>query len=151
MRLDLYRNPSSKQVLDALGLKETEIERFRGCGVDDGKIIIHCRTGGGNREYYPNNALVSNKYYLYDKDDDWDSTYADYYFRIPEEQEKELLKTEDKVAKAALGDTSLYIDAVIGGKKEAQDKIKSRIDKAVEESSQPLDCKLIGEAKDFRE
>lgn len=43
-----------------------------------------CRTGGGNREDYPNAALTTHPLYLRDVDDDYDPTYAHYYFRIPE-------------------------------------------------------------------
>ena len=70
MRLDLHKNVDSKQILEAIGIKEEDIPRLRGVGIDDGKIIIHTRTGGGNRDDYEkeNNALAKNKYYLSDED-----------------------------------------------------------------------------------
>ena len=83
MRLDLYANPDIDTILASIGLKKEQIERFRGAGIQEGEIIIHTRTGGGNREAYPNKILTQNKYYLRDADDDFDSTYADYFFKIP--------------------------------------------------------------------
>ena len=79
------KNQRTKEILATLGLDELDIERFRDCHVDkeDGKIVILTRTGGGNREYYPNKRLIEHPNYLYDEDDEYDSTYAYYYFSIP--------------------------------------------------------------------
>lgn len=86
------KNPDTSTILSCLGLKESDIERFRDCHIDgkNGRIIILTRTGGGNREAYPNTALVQHPLYLYDKDDDFDSTYARYYFSLPEPREEDL-------------------------------------------------------------
>lgn len=80
------KNPNTKEILAVLGLDELAIERFRDCYVDkaEGQIVIFTRTGGGNREYYPNERLVKHPNYLYDEDDEYDTTYAYYYFSIPE-------------------------------------------------------------------
>lgn len=106
MRLDLYNNPKTEDVLKSIGLTEDMIPRFRGAGVDNGKICVHTRTGGGNRDYYENEEscrinypeyfegdskpsgpwnddLRKNKYYIRDEDDDSDCTYANFWFRIP--------------------------------------------------------------------
>ena len=101
MRLDLHKNVDSKQILEAIGIKEEDIPRLRGVGIDDGKIIIHTRTGGGNRDDYEkeNNALAKNKYYLSDEDDSFDCTYANFWYKIPEKLTEELLKLEDKEKK----------------------------------------------------
>jgi len=82
------KNPDTKDILAAIGLEEWKIERFRDCWIDEEKnqICVLTRTGGLNREDYSNIALTSNKYYLYDEDDDFDNTYATYYFSIPEEE-----------------------------------------------------------------
>ena len=81
------KNSYSTIVLAILGMKECDIERFRDCSIDinEKQISIYTRTGGGNRDDYPNEILTSNKNYKYDEDDDFDSTYATYYFNIPEE------------------------------------------------------------------
>lgn len=78
------KNPDTKEILALLGLEESQIERFRDCFVENDKILIFTRTGGGNREYYPNEALVNHPNYLYDEDDEFDPTYAYYYFSLPE-------------------------------------------------------------------
>lgn len=81
------KNTDTKEVLAIIGLEEWEIERFRDCWIDEeeNRICILTRTGGWNREDYPNVVLTTNQYYLYDEDDDFDNTYATYYFSIPEE------------------------------------------------------------------
>jgi hypothetical protein len=81
-------SPNAGGVLHALDLDPSKIERFRDAGFgkdgDAHVVRILCRTGGGNREDYPNDALTSHPLYLRDHDDDFDSTYAHYYFTIPQ-------------------------------------------------------------------
>jgi len=86
-------NKAAPVLIRILGIDPAEIPRFRDCYIDGKCIVIHTRTGGGNREGYEegNNYLQKNKYYLHDSDDDFDSTYADFYFKFPEEYEKELV------------------------------------------------------------
>ena len=81
------KNPDTKDILAVIGLKEGYIERFRDCWVEDDEICVLTRTGGGNREDFPNEILTSNPYYIYDEDDDFDSTYATYHFSIPKAKE----------------------------------------------------------------
>lgn len=95
-------------LLKHLGLSEDDIPRFRDCYLDGDQIVIYTRTGGGNRDFYedeetcrsnypeyfqkkedapkgPWNAdLRKSKYYQSDEDDDFDSTYAYFRFRVPE-------------------------------------------------------------------
>lgn len=73
----------SEEILGLIGLKESDVERFRGCIIDGNKIVVFARTGGDNREEYSNDHLTKNPYYLYDEDDCFDDTYANYYFRKP--------------------------------------------------------------------
>lgn len=79
-------NPNTDVVLALLGLRQHDVERFRNVSLDleAGEISVYTRTGGGNREDYPQNALTSHPDYLRDKDDDFDSTYATFYLRIPQ-------------------------------------------------------------------
>jgi len=130
MRLDLYKNVDSKKILKAIGIKEEDIPRLRGVGIDNGKILIHTRTGGGNREYYEeqNNKLTQNQYYISNEDDDFDCTYANFWYKIPEKLTKSLLKLEDKKAKAILGDAVVAIGLIFGDKK-AIEQAKKNLDK----------------------
>lgn len=89
------KNPNSSVILALIGLKENDIERFRDCSISEGGIKIHTRTGGGNRSDYPNEKLTSNPNYLHDEDDDFDSTYADFYFSFPENLKEDCLKFLD--------------------------------------------------------
>jgi hypothetical protein len=76
-------------LLRALGFNAVEdVGRYRDGWVEkDGeggyRIAIYTRNGGGNRpEYMPD--LSGNEYYLFDKDDTFDTTYATIYFRLPQ-------------------------------------------------------------------
>jgi hypothetical protein len=91
------RNPNTDIVLALIGLKECDVERFRDCGIDyeNKQIWVFTRTGGGNRESYPNELLTSNPYYLYDEDDDGDYTYAHYYFKFPDEIADDIMSLQD--------------------------------------------------------
>lgn len=224
MRLDIYDNPSTTDILAAIGLDESKIPRIRGVGIEDGKILIHTRTGGGNRESYgdiesyikgdygidssindihnslktfegycwhiyieydidtndrykpassvpyeatyrypetedewsskeaeirntltkietqkaevlatgayTNEYLTRNKYYILDEDDDFDSTYANFWFMIPQEHVDKLLPLEDPVRRAALGNAKDYIEAVFGDDSAAKQRIINRINDA---------------------
>ena len=81
------KNPDTKTILSTIGLDEGYIERFRDCWIEDNEICILTRTGGLNREDYPNTILTSNPYYICDEDDDFDCTYATYHFSIPDVEE----------------------------------------------------------------
>lgn len=85
-------NPASGLLLKALNLNVSDIPRFRDCYLDGDKIVVHTRTGGGNREDYEeeNERLAQHPNYSYDEDNDFDSTYADFYFTFPEEYKSDL-------------------------------------------------------------
>jgi hypothetical protein len=80
-------NQNTELILALIKLKKCDIERFRDCDIDysSREISIYTRTGGGNREDYPNELLLDNSYYKYDEDDEYDSTYATFYFEFPKE------------------------------------------------------------------
>lgn len=109
-------------LLAALGIKTDQVPRFRDCFLDSERkhIVIHTRTGGGNRDYYANaerykahhadqigteyeykgpwnDDLHEHANYLYDEDDDFDSTYADFYFSFPTDYVVDLTALCDKV------------------------------------------------------
>ena len=101
-------NEIAPALLAALGLVESNIPRFRDCFIQEDKIVIHTRTGGGNRDYYDstndentdgpwNSSLTEHPKYLYDEDDHFDFTYANFYFSFPEEYAKDLEAIATKV------------------------------------------------------
>jgi hypothetical protein len=81
------RNPQTALLLAVIGFKEHDVERFRDVRVEnEGRIIaIYTRTGGGNRSDYPQVALYRSPLFERTEDDDFDSTYATFYFRAPDE------------------------------------------------------------------
>lgn len=93
-------NPLAALTLEALRLTPGDIPRFRDAYFDaeENQLVVYTRTGGGNREYYGgrggydnedyegpfNEDLENHPNYLRDEDDDFDCTYAYFYFSIPE-------------------------------------------------------------------
>ena len=101
------QNPMSKVLLAMLNLSTEKVGRFRDCFISEGKIAVYTRNGGGNRDCWNDcdpqctcpgctieNHLPEHPNYLYDKDDDFDCTYATVYFSFPEKY-KELLGALD--------------------------------------------------------
>ncbi|MCP5018383.1 MAG: hypothetical protein GY938_24365 [Ketobacter sp.] len=99
------QNPHAMMCILMLG--SPDIPRFRDAYIDDDEIAIYTRTGGGNRTYYEsaedckknypeyffgpdnpsgpwNSDLRDHPGYLRDEDDEFDSTYATFYYSIPE-------------------------------------------------------------------
>ena len=91
-------SPNAAAILHALDLDPKQIDRFRDAsfGKDGDRHVLHifCRTGGGNREDFPNTALTSHPLYLRDHDDAYDCTYAHYYFQIPQKVLDELAEQQ---------------------------------------------------------
>jgi hypothetical protein len=103
-------SPIADMLLESIGLKRESFYRYRDCYVNDGKIAVYTRGGGGNRECYCDDyiedddvtvefegeqhleecvVLMQNQnrkhvLYLSDHDDDFDCTYATFYFKLPE-------------------------------------------------------------------
>ena len=80
------KNPSTQPLLDILGYTEGDFGRFRSVYVENSFIVVHTRCGGGNREDYEDvfSMASDHSWYVRDEDCDFDSTYADIYFKIPE-------------------------------------------------------------------
>lgn len=80
-------NPQSDLLLAVIGLRKNDVERFRDAHVgEDGKTIsIYTRTGGGNRESYPNLLMRKLPGWRGSVDDDFDCTYCTDTFDIPAE------------------------------------------------------------------
>ena len=79
-------NPATGLLLAMLGIDRNFPPRFRDCYLDGERIVIYTRTGGGNRDEYEaqNDAMHALPGFVSDEDDDFDSTYAHFSYRIPE-------------------------------------------------------------------
>lgn len=79
-------NPDTEQLLSLLGKTTADFGRFRNVYMDEGFIVVHTRNGGGNREDYEYvfDDMSEHPWYSHDEDDSFDCTYANIYFRVPE-------------------------------------------------------------------
>lgn len=73
-----------------LGLMPDQFGRFRDawCEWDENQVLriaVYTRNGGGNRADHQEvtDALRAHPCYMNDRDDEFDTTYATYYFRFP--------------------------------------------------------------------
>lgn len=113
--------------LHILGLSISDIPRFRDCYFKDDFIVVFTRTGGGNRDEYDvdehpygsptNNNLRNHPYYVSDRDAEYDSTYALFFFSIPheivlDEFQLESLKEEKHADERMRENTQKLIDAL---------------------------------------
>jgi hypothetical protein len=81
------RNANTAQLLELLNKTEADFGRFRDVFVKDGYIVVHTRNGGGNREDYEDvfDEMSDHPWHSHDEDCDFDCTYANIYFKIPED------------------------------------------------------------------
>ncbi len=78
-------NPACVLIMPMLGRKQEDYPRFRDCFVEDGKIAIFTRVGGGNRGCgFGEEELYKDPNFDTTYDDEFDSTYATYLFNVPE-------------------------------------------------------------------
>lgn len=80
-------NPACLLLMPMLGRKQEEYPRFRDCFLSDDKkhIDIYTRVGGGNRDSgYGEEVLYKDENFVTTFDDDYDTTYATYRFKVPE-------------------------------------------------------------------
>ena len=101
-------NQSADLLLGLLGITREDVPRYRDCWFDGKRIVIHTRTGGGNRDFYEHPDVCRENFpeyfedgkdhpsgpwncdlrklptFQFDTDDDGDSTYANFSFDIPE-------------------------------------------------------------------
>ena len=87
-------HPNAGYLLANLDLDPGKIPRLRDCYMIGDEIAVLTRTGGGNREIYDgpdvegesrNRYLREHPLFVRDEDDTLDSTYAYFYFKVPEE------------------------------------------------------------------
>lgn len=86
-------NPDSGKLLEVLGKTQGDFGRFRNVYMEDGYIVVHTRNGGGNREDYEDvfDEMSEHPWYSHDADDDFDCTYANIYFKVPEGKEETMM------------------------------------------------------------
>ncbi|MFJ4932375.1 hypothetical protein ACIP8U_00690 [Streptomyces pseudovenezuelae] len=110
---DGHQHDRGAVLLAALG--NPDPGRFRDAWVEKGEddqpvIAIYTRNGGGNREDYEDiiDGLQSHPLYLRDADDDFDSTYATFYFSTPDE----LVEAFRAVAQEPVDTDRRWMDAI---------------------------------------
>jgi hypothetical protein len=120
-------NPAAGRLLAALNLDHNIIPRFRDVWVNDEftEVTVHTRTGGGNREAYEeeNAALQAHPLYLRDADDDFDRTFADFTFRLPDEEKAKLLTEIEEAFKDNAEKKQQVIIAITEEPREKFDKV----------------------------
>ena len=84
-------NPDTDKILNVLGKTREDFGRFRNVYLDEGYIVVHTRNGGGNREDYFPEWVEDHPWYSHDEDDDFDCTYADIYFKVPDDANQTLM------------------------------------------------------------
>lgn len=85
-------NPHAEELLEMLNdVQYLDIPRYRDCYLSNDKteIIVLTRTGGGNRQDYEeeNEKMTMHPWYTHDEDADFDRTFAEFHFEIPENEE----------------------------------------------------------------
>jgi hypothetical protein len=94
-------NPATFFILPFLGEKHPDTyPRFRDCFIDNRNdkdvIVVYTRVGGGNRDCgYGEEELYKHPNFISTKDDDFDSTYAEYVFGVPEEWQEDFGKIKN--------------------------------------------------------
>jgi hypothetical protein len=85
-------NPNANDILALLGKGVADFGRYRNVFIEDDFIVVHTRNGGGNREDYEYvfEEMSEHPWYSHDEDDDFDCTYANIYFKVPEDVKQEL-------------------------------------------------------------
>lgn len=89
--------------------------RYRDIWLEDGKICLFTRNGGGNREEYQGvlDDLAEHPNYIADYDDDFDPTYATIEFSYPEYYKNLLLFLEPEKKEPSLKEkTDMAIDSI---------------------------------------
>lgn len=84
-------NPDADKLLALLDATQGDFGRFRNVYMEDGYIVVHTRCGGNNREDYFPDWVTDHPWYSHDEDGDFDNTYADIYFKVPEGPEQTLV------------------------------------------------------------
>ena len=97
-------NPACVFVLPMLGRKASEYPRFRDCYItDDNNIAVYTRVGGNNRnDGFGEEVLYEDENFIKTYDDEFDSTYGIYEFKVPEKWKEDF----DKIINGNLSEIS---------------------------------------------
>lgn len=105
-------NPATFFILPMLGKHPDAYPRFRDCFTGDPDhpeydhyIHVYTRIGGGNREDYEKeiNDLRSMEGYVIDHDDDFDTTFATFVFKVPSNFQEDYKKiSEGKIKETSV-------------------------------------------------
>lgn len=97
-------NPACVWIMPMLGRKQHEYPRFRDCFVtEEENIAIYTRVGGNNRNCgYGEEELYKDENFLTTYDDDFDSTYGTYVFKVPDKWKEDF----DKIMAGKMSDIS---------------------------------------------
>lgn len=99
----VFPDPQREQRIQLLAMirELTYVPRIRDAWVEKGEdgspvIVFYTRIGGGNRADYADHIrdMQAHEGYLRDRDDNFDSTYATFYYRTPEEWVEALSQPE---------------------------------------------------------
>lgn len=126
------QNPQADLLLAVIGLRTTDVQRFRDVHAsDDGtSISVYTRTGGGNREGYPNLAMRSKAGWRGSVDDDYDSTYCTDEFAVPAEFVSDVIALRDVLHNGIRKEFAQHLGKTIG--REPTDADKAQVATTVE-------------------
>lgn len=84
-------NTLAPALLKIVNVNMGDVPRFRNCFIDSEYVVVHTRAGGDNREYFKDDIAVlqAHENYSHDEDDDFDCTYANFYFEVPNEYKED--------------------------------------------------------------
>jgi len=104
-------NENAHKLLKLIGLTKESFPRYRDTSLwnNNTEIRVLTRVGGGNREEYQSNIdeLKKNEYYLRDEDDNFDSTYAYIFFKVPDQYLESVkdIRTDERTIEQKTNDT----------------------------------------------
>ncbi len=104
-------NENAHKLLNLIGLTKDSFPRYRDTSLwnNNTEIRVLTRAGGGNREEYQSHIdeLKKNEYYLRDEDDNFDSTYAYIFFKVPDKYLEAVkdIKTDERTMEQKTNDT----------------------------------------------
>jgi hypothetical protein len=83
-------NSLAPLLLHLINLSATDFPRIRDVYYEDGCVVVFTRTGGGNREDYQDDIdrIRAHPDFVEDWDDDFDSTYMNFKFLLPEKSKQ---------------------------------------------------------------
>jgi len=93
------QNSAAPFILAMLGKTKDDFGRFRDAYFNEQKhIVIYTRCGGGNRDDYQQvfDEMSTHPYFIQDFDDGFDSTYASFEFKVPDQFKEQVDKLFDK-------------------------------------------------------